>query len=318
MSKFRSFLRPEQGDTHFEIHMSTLHKQLSLYEATTRWQNARYATVVLIKQDNKVDELRQMIYQLRMRLAEADLELGKKTQALEETQEILHQRTNQSDKHAVIGKLAAGIAHEVRNPLTSIRGFIQLLMPQLQSIGKESYGEILLSEIDRANGIIREFLSAAKHDTAMTAESVHVGNLLHEMFLLCQGEATLKGCLLDVDSAVDAHVVIDERQLKQVLLNIIHNGLDAIESQTSDGQGKLSVKASADDEHVRIVVQDNGVGISDKTKHYLFSPFYTTKPHGTGLGLAVCKRIVESYGGRIEVRSELGVGTEFELIFPRN
>lgn len=228
----------------------------------------------------------------------------------------IEQSAYQNDKLAMLGKIAAAIAHEIRNPLTSIRGFMQLLRPHLVQLGKEEYARIVIDEIDRANDIIYEFLNSSKPSTPVKKE-VHVDSLLKEVKLLFESEAILKGCdieLSPIDPALT--VCVDVKQAKQVLLNIVKNSLDAIGGSTKAQRGMIGISAVKQSSKVMIMVQDNGTGMDYHTQSKLFDPFFTTKLEGTGLGLAVCYRIIKNHGGHIQVDSDIGTGTRFKITLP--
>lgn len=222
----------------------------------------------------------------------------------------------QNDKLAMLGKIAAAIAHEIRNPLTSIRGFIQLLVPDLESLGKQEYARVILSEIDRANDIIFEFLNSSK-PTAPLKQTILVGLLLKETILLSESEAHMRGCELNCE-IFDSYmtVSIDVKQIKQVLLNMIKNAMDAIDDVRDGRKGRIDVIARREGTNAVIIIRDNGKGIDRPMLARLFDPFYTTKDTGTGLGLSVCDRIIGNHGGVIRVESQVNVGTEFSIYLP--
>ncbi|MDB4867635.1 MAG: domain S-box protein [Cohnella sp.] len=228
----------------------------------------------------------------------------------------IEQTAFQNDKLAMLGKIAAAIAHEIRNPLTSIRGFIQLLHPYLQEIGKQDYARIILSEIDRANDIIYEFLNSSKPSAPMK-QIVLVGLLLKEMILLSESEAHMRGCELNCE-IFDPYltVAIDVKQIKQVLLNVIKNAMDAIHEVEDSRRGRIDVSARREGKYALISIRDNGKGMERATLNRLFDPFFTTKEEGTGLGLSVSYRIIRNHGGTIHVDSHLNEGTEFVIYLP--
>lgn len=230
----------------------------------------------------------------------------------------IEQTAYQNDKLAILGKIAAAIAHEIRNPLTSIRGFIQLLRPHLMQLGKEEYAKIILAEIDRANDIIFEFLNSSKPSAPMTSE-VPVSSLLREVVLLTESDAVMKGCemeLVENSPSGALFVSIDVKQIKQVILNIIRNAIDAIDDVAALRKGHIRIITRQEEQWVAIHIRDNGKGISLKTMERLFDPFFTTKEDGTGLGLSVSYRIIKNHGGTIEVDSQEGEWTEFILRLP--
>ena len=231
---------------------------------------------------------------------------------------LIEQSALQNDKLAMLGKIAAAIAHEIRNPLTAIRGFIQLLTPYLEEKGKQEYARVIMSEIDRANHIIYEFLNSSK-PSEPTKQPVRVESLLKEFILLTESEANMMGCELtchisDADMVVD----VDVKQIKQVLLNIFRNALEAIQAAGDGRKGRIGLSARRDKRHVLVSVRDNGKGMDPGTIGRLFDPFFTTKKDGTGLGLSVSYRIIRNHGGTIRVDSVPGEGTEFTICLPLN
>ncbi|MFC5402705.1 ATP-binding protein [Cohnella soli] len=228
----------------------------------------------------------------------------------------IEQAAFQNDKLAMLGKIAAAIAHEIRNPLTSIRGFIQLLNPYLAEIGKQEYGRIILSEIDRANDIIYEFLNSSK-PTAPMKQKVIVSLLLKETILLSESEALMKG--IEIRHEIFdpfLTVAIDAKQIKQVLLNIINNAMDAIADTDDNRKGNIAITSRKEGKYALISIKDNGKGMMRSTLNRLFDPFFTTKEEGTGLGLSVSYRIISNHGGTIHVDSQLNEGTEFLIYLP--
>lgn len=222
----------------------------------------------------------------------------------------------QNDNLAMLGKLSASIAHEIRNPLTAIRGFIQLLRPHLQGLGKEEYAKIILAEIDRANDIIHEFLSSSKPSSPQ-ASLITVSDLLKEVILLTESEVLMKGGQIELTGAAgDLCLYADVKQIKQVLINMIRNSLEAITDRVDGTMGRIELSADRDGNEVRISVADNGKGMDTCTLSRLFHQFFTTKENGTGLGLSVSDRIIKNHGGHISVTSRLNEGTCFIVSLP--
>ncbi|MGU3473503.1 ATP-binding protein [Paenibacillus sp. D51F] len=228
----------------------------------------------------------------------------------------IEQTAYQNDKLAMLGKIAASIAHEIRNPLTSIRGFIQLLRPHLVELGKEEYAKIMVAEIDRANDIIYEFLNSSK-PTAPMKQTISLTSLLKEVSLLSESEALLHNCEIYLEShEVDMLVSIDVKQIKQVVLNIFKNAMDAIGELNGERPGRIDVVLRRQAGFAEITVKDNGKGMDRSTLNRLFDPFFTTKESGTGLGLSVSYRIIRNHGGTIRVTSSAGEGTVFTVYLP--
>lgn len=228
----------------------------------------------------------------------------------------IEQTAYQNDKLAMLGKISASIAHEIRNPLTSIRGFIQLLRPHLMRLGKDEYARIILTEIDRANDIIYEFLNSSKPSAPQTT-IIPVASLLKEVVLLTESEALMKGCqlILHHTERVPSFISVDVKQIKQVILNLIKNALDAIDVHEHN-TGMIEIGLKQSEKQVNIFISDNGGGMDQNTLNHLFNPFFTTKEGGTGLGLSVSYRIIKNHGGSIAVESQVGIGTEFVITLP--
>ncbi|WP_226001183.1 ATP-binding protein [Paenibacillus sp. BJ-4] len=228
----------------------------------------------------------------------------------------IEQTAYQNDKLAMLGRISASIAHEIRNPLTAIRGFIQLLRPHLMELGRDEYARIILTEIDRANDIIYEFLNSSK-PSAPQKTAVSVMGLLKEVVMLTESEALMKGCQIALDENEELmKVSIDVKQIKQVILNMIKNAMDAIESISDEREGCIGIHTVLEGSYVHICIEDNGLGMDHNTLSRLFDPFFTTKESGTGLGLAVSYRIIKNHGGFIHVDSKHGRGTQFKITLP--
>lgn len=229
---------------------------------------------------------------------------------------LIEQTAYQNDKLAMLGKLSASIAHEIRNPLTAIRGFIQLLRPHLHQLGKEEYARIILAEIDRANDIIHEFLTSSK-PSAPQVGLISVSALLKEVILLTESEALMKGCqILLHPLPSDLMISVDVKQVKQVVLNMIRNAMEAITDRMDHDTGRIEIAARREGAEVRIFISDNGKGMDILTLDRLFNPFFTTKENGTGLGLSVSDRIIKNHGGCISVSSQVNEGTQFVISLP--
>lgn len=228
----------------------------------------------------------------------------------------IEQTAYQNDKLAMLGQISASIAHEIRNPLTAIRGFIQLLRPHLIQLGKDEYAKIILTEIDRANDIIYEFLNSSK-PSAPQKTIIPVQPLLKEIVLLTESEGLMKGCEIHLtNDEPPFHVSIDVKQIKQVMLNMVKNAIDAIDHVGEDHPGKIEISTHQEDKWVVISIRDNGHGMDHNTLARLFDPFFSTKEAGTGLGLSVSYRIIKNHGGTIAVDSKVGEGTTFRISLP--
>ncbi|PWW25782.1 signal transduction histidine kinase [Cytobacillus oceanisediminis] len=260
-------------------------------------------------------EFKQTADRVEKKLLQFNLQLLEKKKYFEKTAKEIHEASLASDYMANVGQLAAGIAHEIRNPLTTVKGFIQLLKPYLKEIGKEQYAEIALEEINRANDIIYEFLNAAKPPEKKRTE-ISLNKLIKEMTILFESEAHLHNIDLSIQpSDFNPSVFGDNKQIKQVLVNILKNALEALQNvNRSDARIRLSAETKKAKAY--IIVEDNGSGMSQETIDQLFVPFYTTKENGTGIGLSICKKIIEEHGGNIILYSQPGDGTVFKIELP--
>jgi two-component system, sporulation sensor kinase E len=223
----------------------------------------------------------------------------------------MEEQLRKSDTLNVIGELAAGIAHEIRNPMTALKGFIQLLQGSIKE-DYSMYFHVISTELQRIDSIINEFLILAKPQAVKFVES-DLAKIVRETVELLNAQAVLHNVQIKTYYENDLPLLFCEpNQLKKVFINIIKN---AIEVMPDGGCITVSVKKTADDK-IHISVEDKGPGISEEKIKKLGEPFFTTKERGTGLGLMVSYKIVEEHNGIIEVQSEEGKGTTFHIYFP--
>jgi two-component system, sporulation sensor kinase A len=214
-----------------------------------------------------------------------------------------------SEKLAVVGELAAGVAHEIRNPLTSIKGFMHLLKEECET--HKHYFEIMESELERINFIVNEFLMLGKPQV-MNFRQKNVSDLLKDVMTLLESQAILNNVKMISEFEPNLPLLYcDENQLKQVFINIIKN---AIEAMPNGGKVKIQAKKKENNLVIRFI--DQGSGIPKDRIAKLGEPFYSTKEKGTGLGLMVSFKIIEAHKGRIKIESEVGQGTTVDLSFP--
>lgn len=225
----------------------------------------------------------------------------------------MEQQVQRVERLAAMGKLAAGAAHEIRNPLTAVRGFMQLLQARQAPDSPEAeYTQIILSEIGRIEAIVRDLLLLARPSEPVRAP-FSLPALLDEVLLLL--EEDLRGRGVAVIREYDrrgAWALGDQKLLKQVAHNLLRNAAEAMDG----AGGRLTVAAGAAGAAAWFRVADSGPGIPPEHLPRLFTPFFTTKETGTGLGLAICYAIVEAHGGRIEVQSQPGAGAAFTVWLP--
>ncbi|WP_407673152.1 ATP-binding protein [Paenibacillus alkalitolerans] len=228
----------------------------------------------------------------------------------------LEQQVQRSDRLAMIGQIAAGTAHEIRNPLTSIKGFLQVLKNTLKDNGMDKeygYTELMLKEIDRINELVSEFLLLSKPRNA-TLTKVNVAEVIRDILPIINNEAILHGVTVEYQSSLDMPFVVADRELlKQVFINISKNGIEAMGAE--GGVLTITEKMDGEGQRLNVFIQDSGPGIPAFLIDKIFDPFFTTKEQGTGLGLSVCQRIIHDIGGTIRVSSK-GYGTIFIVSIP--
>jgi two-component system sensor histidine kinase PilS (NtrC family) len=226
----------------------------------------------------------------------------------------------QKEKLAAIGGLAAGIAHEIRNPLASISGSVELLSQNAQSADDQKLMKIILKEISRLNMLITEFLDYAKPEPQPSA-LVDIRNVITECLSSLRMSKDLLSILktdLKIEENLPSFFIHgDQQKLRQALLNFLINAVQAMKDSPQPLL-QVSLKESVVNETswVQLEIQDSGQGMSEEIIKKIFEPFFTTKPKGTGLGLAMTHKILVSHQAKIEVESKLGQGSIFRLKFP--
>ena len=224
----------------------------------------------------------------------------------------LRQQVIRADRLAAIGEVAAGIAHELRTPLTSIRGFVQYLQGSTDPKEWREYGDIIVREVDGLNRIVSELLDLVR-SRPLHVEPTDINQLVRDTLLLARDGARAGGVEFIVELAEGLpRVAVDGGEIKQVLLNVVVNAIQAF----SGGSGTVCIITARHERGVALSVADNGEGMSLAVRDRLFEPFFSTKPAGTGLGMAIARRIVERHKGSIEIESEEGRGTTVTLILP--
>ncbi|MEH7116781.1 ATP-binding protein [Neobacillus vireti] len=216
----------------------------------------------------------------------------------------------QSEKLSIVGELAAGVAHEIRNPLTTIKGFVQLYKSENSSI---QYNDILLSELERIEAITSELLSLGKPQ-AVQLNQVNLGDLLGDTVELLHPQANMNNIQFDLTVDGGPFIIKGEKnQLKQVFLNVLKNAFEAMPYG-----GDIQIRLGKDEaSHYLISVQDHGSGIPEELLPRLGEPFYSLKEKGTGLGVMICHKILKQHNGSITYSSKLNEGTKVEIRLPQ-
>ena len=222
------------------------------------------------------------------------------------------EQLRRSERLATTGQLAAGVAHEIGTPLTVIRGRAEMLARKAQSDKERKHAEIVVEQVDRISTIVRNLLTFARQD-GPSKVALELPEVAREVQELLEPEAAARSITLVVEHDPDVRVLADRAQLHQVLLNLVMNALHA-----SD-QGEVRIECRAVGDVARLIVQDEGAGISPDALDDVFTPFFTTKRpgEGTGLGLAIARGIVQDHGGTIAVESSVGEGARFIVELPR-
>lgn len=236
-------------------------------------------------------------------------DLMKQYQELKETKDQLVQ----SEKLAALGTMAAGIAHEIRNPLTSLQLFVQMMAERFDDHEfRAKFSQVVPPEIERLNKIVSGLVSFAK-PSKLIREPSQINDILEKTVMLSEISFKKLNVKVVKEFGEVPKVLADSQQMMQIFLNLIKNGAESM----SEG-GTLTVKTYFNDitGKVAVDITDTGHGISEETLKKLFSPFFTTKEGGTGLGLAITRRIIEEHQGEIKVKSKVGEGTTFTVELP--
>lgn len=222
----------------------------------------------------------------------------------------------QKEKMAAVGQLAAGIAHEIRNPLASISGSIQLLSDSLTSYSQEDKKlmKIVLREIDRLNNLISEFLDYVR-PAVRIEEPINLNQLLSEIVEFLRNGTILKSSVhMDLELKSGRLILGHKDKLRQALLNILINSYQALD-KIEQPKIRIETMDINIENKVKLVIADNGCGMDEYNLNRMFEPFHTTKVNGTGLGLAITHKILENHGAVVHVTSALNKGTEFNIEF---
>ncbi|MEH7303000.1 GAF domain-containing sensor histidine kinase [Neobacillus drentensis] len=207
----------------------------------------------------------------------------------------------------LIGQMAAGISHEIRNPMTTVRGFLQILQKEDKFERYQQYLHIMIDELDRANNIISEFLSMS-NTRSSDLQKLNLNTILHDMTPLIQVDAFNQNKYVEIDTKVISDLLLNRNETRQLIINLYRNGLEAMM------EGKvLTIKTYMEDNCVVLAIQDQGEGIKPEVLEKLGTPFFTTKEKGTGLGLGVCYAIAARHQAKIDIQT----GSEGTTIFVR-
>ncbi|SEO93104.1 two-component system, sporulation sensor kinase B [Paenibacillus sp. OV219] len=229
------------------------------------------------------------------------------------TQNRMQEDIIQAEKMKVVSEIAASVAHEVRNPLTSVRGFIQLLSdPVLSDRKRKEFSTITLEELDRAESIISDYLSLAKPQSERL-EPIVLEEELNKASQILSSYANLQSVEIVTDIALPATVYGSKSKFRQAIINI---GKNAIEAMPGGGMLTLTYTVNEPKRTVTITIADTGIGMNEEQIKRLGAPYYTTKDKGTGLGTMVIFSVIRGMNGTIDVRSKEGAGTTYFITLP--
>jgi two-component system, NtrC family, sensor histidine kinase HydH len=221
----------------------------------------------------------------------------------------LEERLRRSERLAGLGQLAAGVAHEIRNPLSSIKGFATILANRFREGDRSrEVADVMVQEVERLNRVVTELLDYAR-PIELQKRSVSCREFIQDSIRLIEKDASHVGVKISLSvEPEDLHLEVDPDRFSQVLLNLYLNAIQAM-----DGGGTLEIGAFRKADHVVLRISDTGAGISAEHLPHVFDPYFTTKPQGVGLGLANVHKFVEAHGGTVKVTSQPGQGTSFIL-----
>lgn len=210
----------------------------------------------------------------------------------------------------LIGEMAAGISHEIRNPLTIVKGYLQILNEKKDCLHYKEYFDTMIEEIDRANSIITEFLSIGRNKIEMEIEKTNLNTVINALCPLISADAVGQDKIIKIETEDIPDLLLDSKEIRQLLLNLCRNGLEAMKPG-----GTVTIRTYVDDEYIILAVQDEGEGIKPEILAKVGTPFFTTKENGTGLGLGICYRIAARYKAIIDINTG-SQGTTFFVKFP--
>jgi len=214
------------------------------------------------------------------------------------------------DRLSLVGEMAAGIGHEVRNPMTTVRGYLQLFSHKEEFSKYNSQFALMIDELDRANSIITEFLSLAK-DRVVELKVQSLKEIVENIFPLIQADGLVSDKYIYIELKEVAEIPLDKKEIHQLILNLVLNG-----SQAMSPGGILKIRTFMDEDEIVLSVEDDGTGIEPEVLGKIGTPFFTTKENGTGLRLAVCYSIVARHNAKIDIETGT-TGTTFFVRFKK-
>ena len=232
---------------------------------------------------------------------------------------VSHERRNlEGEHHRSLEHLSASIAHEIRNPITAAKSLVQQMGEEPNSADQVEYARVAVAELERVEKSISHLLRFAREEELHIAPIV-MEDVLESALETFRDRASRTEVEIFRQYDAEGRLDGDSEQLRRVIINLVGNAIDALEeARTTEREIRVSMGENLAGSEIWVRISDNGVGIDDADLEQIFDPFYTSRKEGTGLGLAMCRKIVDNHGGSIEVESAIDVGTEFILIFPKS
>jgi len=233
------------------------------------------------------------------------------TERKQAEQELLRLQAEmtQLERLNLVGQMAAGIAHEIRNPMTTVRGYLQLLGSKSEFQSHNSTFELMIEELDRANSIISEFLSIVRNEPT-ERQPQNINEILRRLYPLLEADAFTQNKQIVFEAGETPDILLNAKEILQLVLNLCRNGLEAMQVG-----GTLTIRTYIEHEYVVLMVEDEGCGIHSESLTKVGTPFFTTKDNGTGLGLTTCYSIADRHNAMMDIKSDSG-GTTFFVHFP--
>jgi signal transduction histidine kinase len=255
----------------------------------------------------------RVMYEPRLRERFVDEEVSKRIQRT-----VHHERAALEDEHSrSLEKLSASIAHEIRNPITAAKSLVQQMEEDPGSEDNREYAGVALQELERVERSVSHLLRYAREEDMRTGQ-LHMADVLDSALETFRERAARQGIEIVRHFDCDGTMAGDAEKLRRIVINLVGNAMDSLhDAQIDSPRIEVSLGENLAGTEVWVRIVDNGVGIDDELCEKIFNPFYTSKEHGTGLGLPITKRLVEAHDGTIEVRSGIGDGAEFVLTFPK-
>lgn len=236
------------------------------------------------------------------------------TQRMRSLDKLFIKEMLKSERLGLVGQMAGGIIHDFKNPMAAVRSGAEVLQMSSQDERTKKLTGIIISQVDRMNNMAHEILDFSRGDSHLKTATTNLKDLVDEFAALNEADCEKRKVKLDLLVDDVPMIMADSDRIYRVIQNIAGNGIDAM-----PGGGTLTIKSIADSNGVDLIIADTGIGMSEEVRQKVFEPFFTHgKKRGTGLGMAITKRIIDAHQGSIRVESEMGKGTRFIIHLPYN